>query len=344
MTSMKNITVVKASISDIEKSQNIVYNGMFSRNGAVRRWAEAGMLFKSWSDKYTKPSDNSFCLEPRGNNTEDEAKGNVLRTLIDRFGISDLALFEKKFDEAVSGDGKEWRRISTLHSSSLLALLCFYSVTAEHPLSFQGYTFTDSYFEVKTSVRDSHNSNMDTVLRGTEDATGKKVVLFLESKFSEYLESGMYNGISSGVYHDTYESFSLFTDPISPLCFVDDGSCITISSKKNGYYCGGIKQMISHFIGVSHYVDKGECALGAHSRFKYENDEVVMLGEILFRLPKETDRIDRFGKYCDTYKELAKRMNGISQFKIFDKTITYQDVFAGKDFIKEDVIREFYGF
>ena len=35
--------------------------------------------------------------------------------------------FPVKFKEAIGGDGQEYRRIRTLHSSSLISLLCFYN-------------------------------------------------------------------------------------------------------------------------------------------------------------------------------------------------------------------------
>ena len=251
----KEIAPVKAEIKDIKRSSNSVYSKLLCNNAIVCCWAEHGQIYKSWSDRYSKHSDNSFCLVPRSNATD---KDKTVQFLIERFGISNPDLFKSKYYEAISGNGQELRRISTLHSSSLLALLCFYDVTLDHPLSFLGYTFTDSYFEVKTAVPKSRPSNMDIVLRGKEDNTGRKVVLFLESKFSEYLETGKYEGISSKVYGGTYKELNLFDNPVSPLRFENNGAYITISSEKNHYYCGGIKQMISHYIGVSNYSAKKE--------------------------------------------------------------------------------------
>ncbi len=43
------------------------------------------------------------------------------------FGL-DWKIFADKYLQATSGDGQEARRIRTLHSSSLLCLLCFYHV------------------------------------------------------------------------------------------------------------------------------------------------------------------------------------------------------------------------
>ena len=85
---------------------------------------------------------------------------------------------------ACGGSGQEERRITTLHSSSLCALLFFYNVTDNHPLTIKGVgTFKESVFEFRSPVRDEeHPSCMDVVLIG-EDEEHKPLVLFLESKF-----------------------------------------------------------------------------------------------------------------------------------------------------------------
>lgn len=132
------------------------------------------------------------------------------------FGL-DWKIFADKYLQATSGDGQEARRIRTLHSSSLLCLLCFYGVSEERPLNLivegRQVRFTSSLFEVKNPVGTDetgkeHNSNMDVVLYGKDSQNGKKVILFLESKFSEYLTWGKYSGISNHVYRKIYAQLS----------------------------------------------------------------------------------------------------------------------------------------
>ena len=100
-------------------------------------------------------------------------------------------VFADKYQQAISGDGQEARRIRTLHSSALLCLLCFYGISEKRPLNLnlegRQITFTSSQFEVKSLVGTDetgreHESNMDVVLCGKDAQTGKKVILFLESK------------------------------------------------------------------------------------------------------------------------------------------------------------------
>ena len=343
MSDTKNIEVCMASYKDIIESNNSIYCRFFASNDIVRTWAEEGKIHKSWSDTYSKISGNSFCLEPR--KTGGKGEGNF-STLCNRFGIIDRDLFEKKYNQAVSGDGQEWKRITTLHSSSLLALLCFYSVSEEHPLEYKGYRFTESFFEVKTPVMGTHNSNMDVVLRGKNMLTGKHVTLFLESKFSEYLNSGKYDGINAEVYRETYSKLGLLGDRpvITPLIFQEeDGNGITITSEKRGYYCGGIKQMISHYIGVSHYRNDGASATTEKQSFKRHDNEEVILSEILYELPREVDTYDKFGKYADTYRQLAAVINSKQdKFRMADEVLTYQELLGDGKFIQEDTIRKFY--
>ncbi len=59
------------------------------------------------------------------------------------------------------------------------------------------YIFTESVFEYKSPVLDGkrHPSNIDVVLLG-KDKDDKKVALFLESKFSEYIDCQTKHGKS----------------------------------------------------------------------------------------------------------------------------------------------------
>lgn len=96
------------------------------------------------------------------------------------FGISNPDWGEL-YRQAVSGSGKEEEKITTLHSSSLLALLCFANITEENPLRIAGTKYTKVWLEVKNRVFDNP-SNIDIVL-----GNGGSDLLFIESKFTEYL-------------------------------------------------------------------------------------------------------------------------------------------------------------
>lgn len=115
----------------------------------------------------------------------------IIESMIDifctNFKITNKELFATKFRMACSGSGNEIDKITTMHSSSLLALLSFFNVTEKNKLTIpglDGYLFEKSFFEFKNKVIKSP-SNVDVVLLG-KNKNGKKVILFLESKFTEY--------------------------------------------------------------------------------------------------------------------------------------------------------------
>lgn len=123
---------------------------------------------------------------------------DVFGTIQRIFGINESA--RGLFEAATSGDGNEKSRILTLHSSSLLAFLCFNGV-ANHPITIDGIVYDEVMFEVKNDVIDASlgkPSNIDVLLMGDN----RKKLLFLESKFTEYLSGGKVT--LSNKYRDLY--------------------------------------------------------------------------------------------------------------------------------------------
>ena len=319
----------EASFNSTDKP---IYKDFFSKNNFVQGLKIHPTI---WREKESK---NSFSLIDK-----ETPKKEIPKILQKTFGIENKVLFNKKYNEAITGDGQEWKRITTLHSSSLLALLCFYSVSKERPLSIGDYIFNESFFEVKTVVKDSHKSNMDIVLRGVNKETGEKTVLFLESKFTEYLTCSKKNNISIDAYYDKYNELSLFDKPIKNILFGKNDKGIFIEAenpKKIPIYCEGIKQLLSHYIGVNNYVTKKSAE---HETFKYADNEKILLGEIVFDFKEPIRKSsDKLNNYKQVYSELAKRINKHQNLiEILNKVMTYQEIFTD-NFIKEENIKQFY--
>ena len=320
--------------NDLKKSENIVYKEFFYNNDF------SGTIEKTiWRGK---TSDNSFSFSVEN--------GNKCETLIKIFGLNNPELFRKKYNQAINGDGQEEKRINVLHSSSLAALLFFYAIDEQHPLSMKiegvCYTFSKSYFEVKTIVCGPHKSNMDVVLEGT-DEKGKNVLFFLESKFSEYLNSGKYTGISAEVYKATYKKLGLFNQKtLSPIYAKEtqdkDGKpIIELSSSRNYHYCGGIKQMISHYMGVCNYAKKGDVAL-EDSSLCDKNADIILLGEVLFKFDNKVDINSRSYIYAKDYNNLAKTINKgnkVSKLRMLEDVLYYQDM---NNLALEEKVKKFY--
>lgn len=290
------------------------------------------------------------------------------KALINRFVIKNESLFCQKFKEAISGDGKEKKHICRLNSSSLLALLFFYSVSEDQPLELstkdgKKYKFVNSYFEVQTEVTPqkksdnfSHYSNIDVVL-STKD---RQTLLFLESKFSEYLGSGKKIEISYDAYKDYYKDLG----KIGCLSFnVDDEKkTISICTEKKGYYINGIKQMISHYIGIKRFIEGKTKAnycvdIKTNKRVNIDIPNKIILGEILFSFNDENKKgrnknyKDKFRKYVKIYDvintviEKNPIIDTSIEFELLPGILTYQseNLHDWRSKIEDEVLK-FYGF
>ena len=335
-------------LQEIKTNNNPIYKEFFSKSNL-----EVEVEMTIWRGA---PSDNSFCfINPEVKYKE--RKDRVLNKLIEIFDICSDS-FKKKFEMAISGDGQEVKRISTLHSSSLAALLLLYSISKNNPLKCElegkKYEFNNCYFEVKTNVKDDHFSNMDVVLVG-KNSEDRNVIFFLESKFSEYLNTGMCNSISLDAYKDKYVELGLISndEAISGLHFVlgkgkDNMDCLQIKSD-NPQYCGGIKQMISHYMGVTNFVEKGEKALDPKQRpnldelvkLRHEGADII-LGEVLFDFgEKVRNGKKKFENYSSIYKGLAMILNDhTSKLYVLPKILTYQELLKG--FKLDKKVKDFY--
>ena len=330
------------------ETSNPIYTEFFSKSDL-----EAEVENTIWRGR---PSGNSFCfINPKVKYKE--RKDVVLSKLREVFDIKSDT-FKKKFEMAISGDGQEVKRISTLHSSSLAALLLLYLVKdniLKCKLDGKDYTFTDCFFEVKTNVKDSHYSNMDVVLVG-KNLEDRDVLFFLESKFSEYLNTGICNDISLDAYKDKYKEFGLMRDnAIQGLLFEegmgkDNVKCLQIkSSSGEPQYCSGIKQMISHYIGLTNFVENGEEALDPKQKSNLDdivklrnNGAVIILGEVLFAFDDAVDKgATKRIRYFSIYKKLAKVLNAnTSKICVLPEVLTYQELL--KDFKLDKKVKDFY--
>lgn len=226
-----------------------------------------------------------------------------------------MRAFKEKYRQAVSGSGKEYRRIATLLSSSLCALLHFYNVTDDNPLTLQftvgindtqmSVTCTDSIFEYKSPVI-AGPSNMDIVLSGKDDRTGKDTLVFLESKFSEYITYTSSKFTLRSGYLDNEFSGKIYRDCLSNLGLemtnVSENEAELRASDGKPFYIGGIKQMISHYVGMRNML-KDSFYEGSNTdkgivREKINSGAEIILGEILF-----DDRIGAIERCLRSYEK-----------------------------------------
>lgn len=298
---------------------------------------------------YSFFEDNSFLTQENTHLKTNYSKGKESpwslsfsgHCLKDVFGINNN-VFCSKYGEAISGDGQEATKIMTLHSSSLASLLVFFSVSKDNPIFMpingKPEKFNDVRFEVKNKVDENSNnySNIDIVLYGDN------CMLYLESKFSEYLGSGPVEVKEVEYYNDIYNRLeqTLSNAGVS-LQTIKGKRCLT--GNNGSFYCEGLKQMISHYLGL-----RTEIKIGYLAKEKRR----IILGEILFNFgDKVSIGKKKMEAYSTAYSKLKEGLNNCVKedeikLEINDLT-TYQEVLLmkkNKEFLKNmpENVRVFY--
>lgn len=286
----------------------------------------------------------------KSQNGEDE-----FETLQRIFGINESA--RGLFEAATSG--KEKQRILTLHSSSLLAFLCFNDV-ANHPITIDKREYNEVMFEVKNDVINASlgkPSNIDVLLMGEN----RKKLLFLESKFTEYLSGGKVF-LSPERYKEFYDLLSEklklpFKTPFDKVNhkpnkshsepFVTEEYCLKNNVGKSEYL-GGIKQAFSHLLGIATGPAKKQTKGNEdYTRSLLENADEIKFASIVFNCDN-----GKFGEYKELYESVLKNSNVIIEtikevlnkreikLEIISELLQYQDVFQKNNL--SDEVRNFY--
>ena len=280
---------------------------------------------------------------------------DVFGTIQRIFGINESA--RGLFEAATSGDGNEKSRILTLHSSSLLAFLCFNGV-ANHPITIDGIVYDEVMFEVKNDVIDASlgkPSNIDVLLMGDN----RKKLLFLESKFTEYLSGGKVT--LSNKYRDLYIKLQKLNLPFN-IKFINvlqesDNShkepdikegIRLYTEEKTSEYLYGIKQAFSHLLGIATGPAKKQTKGNEdYTRSLLENADEIKFASIVFNCDN-----DKFEKYDDLYKSVFENSDVIKgtikdvlkkrelKLTIVPHLLQYQEVFQAN--FPHEKVREFY--
>lgn len=282
----------------------------------------------------------------KSENGEDE-----FGTLKRIFGIRESA--RGLFEAAKSGNGNEKQKILTLHSSSLLAFLCFNDI-ANHPIKIDGTVYNEVMFEVKNNVINESGtpSNIDVLLMGEN----RKKLLFLESKFTEYLSGGKVK-LSPHRYEEFYSMLTeknkfRFSAGYLPVNYKTDKSQKTqyylYTDKEPSQFLEGIKQAFSHLLGIATGPAKKQTKGNEdYTRSLLENADEIRFASIVFNCDNK-----KFEKYDELYKSVLKNSEVIletikevlpkSEIKltIVPELLQYQKVFQDNNL--SDEVRNFY--
>ena len=280
----------------------------------------------------------------KSQNGEDE-----FGTLKRIFGLSESA--RGLFEAATSG--KEKQRILTLHSSSLLAFLCFNDV-ANHPITINETAYNEVMFEVKNNVINNSpgKSNIDVLLMGKN----RKKLLFLESKFTEYLSGGKVT-LSPHRYEEFYSKLTKKFDCPFSAGYVTVNSKTDKSQKtqyalykgkKTSQYLEGIKQAFSHLLGIATEPAKKQTKGNEdYTRSLLENADEIKFASIVFNCDNK-----KFDDYKLLYESVFENSDVIKgtikdvlkkrelKLTIVPHLLQYQEVFQAN--FLHDKVREFY--
>lgn len=219
--------------------------------------------------------------------------------------------FIEAFNGATSGKGYEKRRITQLNSSSLLALMCFWRVSDKFPITIEGIKYTKVFFEVENKVFDN-NSSIDILLVSEDGNT----LLFLESKFTETLNPTPRYWLSDK-YHPVYKAIERLMSPeisvgniVARTCKSMERKEFVINSPNGGkHYFGGIKQMISHLIGLLQGPNtEGKNERIPHISFYKDQSKKLILGTILYNF-SAGDFKSAYQDYTSLYSEVFTESN-----------------------------------
>ena len=280
-------------------------------------------------------------------------EGKELETLSKIFDLTITPEMRELFKSATGGDGDEKSKILTLHSSALLAFLCFNDV-ANHPIKIDDIVYDEVMFEVKNNVINNSpgKSNIDVLLMGEN----RKKLLFLESKFTEYLSGGKVT-LSPHRYEEFYSMLTeknnfRFSAGYLPANSKTDKSQKTqyalYKGKKTSEYLEGIKQAFSHLLGIATGPAKKQTKGNEdYTSSLLENADEIKFASIVFNCDN-----DKFKKYDDLYKSVFENSDVIKgtikdvlkkrelKLTIVPHLLQYQEVFQAN--FLSDVVRNFY--
>lgn len=158
-----------------------------------------------------------------------------------RMPIKHTLMFDKGSGSELKDKGDELAKAKAIDSSSMLSYNFFSWVSAERPLTLFGIKYTQVYFEIRLKTLTTSNApaNLDVALVSGDN----KNVLFIESKFLEYLSNEKSDISTSYTDEKRYFKENKYIGKLTSLAKEFNG-------KSCGYY-EGIKQNICHFVAIS---------------------------------------------------------------------------------------------
>lgn len=279
----------------------------------------------------------------------------------ERFGITseNKDAFNAAFRDVTEGVGGEITKINSVVSSALLPLLVFYKLY----LPQNGYSitlkigeernvFTRAFFEVRNKVV-GFPSCVDVALVSQDGET----ILFLESKLTEIFEDTTDHKEYGSTYKPLYEKKGIKRALNENGITIDESaSNLVLHSEPEPQYLEGIKQTISHLIGLV----KGPQEAADQSDYiaAYKNARRLLYSPILYDVSlilnnqdnEYTDYRNLYTKVIGNHRdailqEIREWSNSINnrEIEINPISITYQDLSKQNPVLLDERVAKYYG-
>ncbi len=280
----------------------------------------------------------------------------------DLFHIKDAKTFDEVFQISTGGIGNELKKINSVASSALLPLLVFHplwvnSINNHFEIEIRGVKYCRVFFEIRNKVI-RRPSCVDIVLQSKDE----KKLLFMESKLTEYIDGVKKELLIGKGYAQVYEKDAvknaLTGAGLNEPKLAQDG--ILLSNEDN-VYIEGIKQSLSHLIGIvrgpQKLIDEDSYPQSYYEKYMeaYNKADELCYATIIYNPDNIGEGLSEYKSYTELFRNVFSNGSDIikaikkiwpndKNVSILQDAITYQEVFQNRVTYLDSLplIKEFY--
>lgn len=277
--------------------------------------------------------------------------------------IFDTNISCPQYDSVANGEGNEEEKINSIYSSSLQSLLVFHGVNSNNKIEIAGEKFDKVIFEYKNKVI-GYPSSVDVVL------VNDHAIAFIESKFLEIVRDSTeekgdksaarkvvgisYFGKDESGYNKVLKLTKEDLDKMR-ISYPNDGPFIDSVKGRSKetqeidrlegntfVYSEGIKQILSHIIGIQSFKNGESCYSNGNDPIPNHTFKKIIYVELYNAFPGfdyATKRIEDFNKHVKVVKDVIDSKGLIDEFVI----MTYQELLKkNKSFVLNNKIDKYF--
>jgi len=222
--------------------------------------------------------------------------------------------FQEMFDEGSGGELHS--KAEAVHSSSMLSYNFFHWIDDSHPFEWDGVKYTKVLFEVKmkTIKGSPAPANMDVLLIDK----GKKHLLFIESKFTEYTVTREFN-FKRRSYERRDKWYNKDIDWNEIVKYVPD---------KKYKYKEGVKQLITHLFGIHSQFTEVICDTFTKNGIDNFKSVDLKFITLIFKPSKEkyTEEYNAYMDYKKLFEDFVGKIKKTNGLKVLPEWVSYSEI------------------